>query len=56
MNKEVMDHTTSVYVLGIHEGFKRAAALLREDVVKRGKAEELHEITEYFCSLLESTK
>ncbi len=52
VNKEVMDCTVSVYSLGIREGFKRAANLLREDIVKRGKVEELHEVTEYFASLL----
>ncbi len=52
MNKEIMDTTCSVYTLGIREGFRRAANLLREDIVKRGKAEELHEITEYFAGLL----
>ncbi len=52
MNKEVMDTTCSVYALGINEGYRRAAKLLREDIVKRGKAEELFETTEYFAGLL----
>lgn len=50
--KDVMDTTCSVYALGIREGFKRAAALIREDVVKSGKAAELYETAEYFAGLL----
>ncbi len=52
MNKEVLDHTCSVYSMGIREGFKRAAALIREDVVKSGKAGELYEAAEHFVGLL----
>jgi len=52
MNKEIMDTTCSVYSLGIREGFKRAATLIREDIVKRGKTEELYEVAEYFAGLL----
>ncbi len=52
MNKEIMDTTCSVYSLGIREGFKRAATLIREDAVKRGNTEELHNEAEYYASLL----
>ncbi len=52
MNKEYLDTTVSVYMLGIREGFKRAAAMIREDVVKKGKTDELYDTAEYFAGLL----
>lgn len=52
MNKEIMDTTCSVYTLGIREGFRRAANMLREDAVKRGNTEELHNEVEYYAGLL----
>lgn len=52
MNKEIMDTTCSVYTLGIREGFRRAANLLREDAVKRGNTEERLTETEYLAGLL----
>ncbi len=52
MNKEWLDTTCSVYELGIREGFRRAANLVREDAVKRGNTEELHTQAEYYAGLL----
>ncbi len=51
MNKEILDCTTSVYVLGIREGLRRAAGMMRNDIVKRNRT-DLYDITEYFASML----
>ncbi len=54
MNKENLDYTVSVYQIGIQEGLRRGAAMLRENIVRHNRT-DLYEIVEYFAKLLEGT-
>jgi hypothetical protein len=47
MNKDVLDCTVGVYAVGIREGLRRAANMIRVDMIARGFMKDRLDLIEF---------